>query len=399
MRIKIIKAIIVAIIIITLCVGGYLVFKSKDGETSRFVVTFDKLYSGFFKKEIAKQNETKDEVKETNEVKEEVETDKPDTNQNVNSGNQGVVKEETNVPNQNVERNGNLIQETNLSGISDKIIATYKIVSGLTASVPQAINQMKNLNVDFKSLSITDIINFYKNIQRVYKGKPEESGIHTYNSARDLAKLSTSTNGDSEIGPIIIVPATLKNNASEQSVFLVALNGTEFVKGQATGILTDIITGLQLNNDYLKAAHDSVLKTVPKNSKLIVTGLSLGGMIAQQLVAQEGIKVNYEILNVISFGSPIIMPESRNCIVRRMTDSNDIIPMLSISNTAKNEEEYDSVERVTENGGYKTPIGAHVFSYVDNTIWDKYDVLGFENGGNNITYDNTKIKYFEAPIN
>jgi hypothetical protein len=213
-----------------------------------------------------------------------------------------------------------------------------------------------------------------------------------------MALLDTSTNGNSEIGPIIIVPATLKNNSSEQSVYLIALNGTEFVNKQATGIFTDILTGLQLNNDYLKSTHDSVLKTVPKNSKLIVTGLSLGGMIAQQLVAQEGIKANYEILNVISFGSPIIMPESRNCVVKRMTDANDLIPVLSISNTAVNGEKYDPIERVTENGGYKTPVGAHVFSYVDNSVWDKYDVLGFENGGNTITYDNTKIQYFDAPL-
>lgn len=410
MQTKIIKTIIVATIVIILSFGVYLVFKSENGKASRFVVTFDKVYSSFFKKELFEKKDKKKEViEEVNvEVSEIEETTKTDSIQDDNSSNQNEV-EQPNVQNQNNEEqnnssnlnpeinSGNLNPEVNLSGISDKIIETYKVVSGITATAPQLFKQLGNLNIDYKSLSILDIIDFYKKIQIVYGRDPEESGIHTYTGSKDMARLSTSTNGDSEIGPIIIVPAILKNNNAEQSVYLVALNGTEFVEGQATGILTDIVTGLQLNNDYLKAAHDSILKTVPKNSKLVVTGLSLGGMIAQQLVAQEGIKTNYEILNVISFGAPIIMPESRNCVVKRMTDSNDLIPMLSISNTAINEQKYDSIERVTENGGYKTPIGAHVFSYVDNSVWDKYDVLGFENGGNSITYDNTKIQYFDAP--
>jgi esterase/lipase len=44
------------------------------------------------------------------------------------------------------------------------------------------------------------------------------------------------------------------------------------------------------------ATYNAILDNIPLNSNIILTGISLGGMIAQQVASQDAIKEHYNIV-------------------------------------------------------------------------------------------------------
>lgn len=198
--------------------------------------------------------------------------------------------------------------------------------------------------------------------------------------------------------PISIAEATLKDeNGRNKAVYLVALSGTELVYGQSTGVITDLLCGFELNSWYLNNVCNAILDTIPRNANLVLTGHSLGGMIAQQVSAQKSIKNNYNILNVVTFGSPLISASSREGTVQRLGDTSDVVPYLSgrlFTNTI-----WAIMGLNRETGGYGLDfLSAHNKSYGRTDVWGKYDVLGFKNGKAKLTIYTDTVQYFENPV-
>lgn len=293
----------------------------------------------------------------------------------------------------NNKENTEMSQDELIQFIKD----TYKVTSGISKNGGEVLSQMKDILNEMPSLSLLDLINFIKEIEEVYS-VPHDTGTVTYTMSNQTARLTTYSNSDNTKGPIAITPGKLHANGQDTDVYWISLGGTEFVDGQATDLTTDILTGLELNNDYLMAVYNTILNNVPLNSNIVLTGISLGGMIAQQVASQNAIKEYYNVLNIVTYGSPIITPSKREGVTRRLCDSMDIVPTLSISNSSENISLYDATEKMVENGGYKSPISAHTFSYIDNELWNKYDVLGFKNGNASVTLNLDAMKFYDAPL-
>ncbi|MCR5698814.1 MAG: lipase family protein, partial [Treponemataceae bacterium] len=135
--------------------------------------------------------------------------------------------------------------------------------------------------------------------------------------------------------------ATDRNDEGVTELYVVTLSGTEMVSGQSTGIWTDLQSGTEGGSDYLdnisyiitgnaEAYSRSAEKIgtrgttgpltvgLPQGSNLLITGHSLGGMIAQQAAAQDNVKNNYEVLNVVTYGSPLLANDTREGELHRL---------------------------------------------------------------------------------
>ena len=187
----------------------------------------------------------------------------------------------------------------------------------------------------------------------------EEQTTTTYTNASELAKftfkgynngslpaptttlglleytLETFVMGDEYNGPIGIVEATLNQNGEEKPVYIVALSGTELIWSdytgiQSTGAVTDLLCGFNLDNPYIKAVRNAMINNIPSNADVIFYGHSLGGMIAQEAAADSTIKRNYNILNTVTYGSPLIKLLSRfmSIIYKKLKKANDLIVLF-----------------------------------------------------------------------
>lgn len=225
-------------------------------------------------------------------------------------------------------------------------------------------------------------------------------------SATVITKMSTSANlaalvakgyNGGTLGPISITPVTLvKNGTSNMPAYLICLSGTEIVTNQSTGIWTDLKSGFEKNSPYLSAVIQAINSNIPKNSNLIIAGHSLGGMIAEQTSGNSAVKNNYNVLNVITFGSPLVNPFGREGTVKRLGDKADVVPYLSASGTMLEVWQVAGLNR--EDGHYKDPIKAHKESYLRNDVWGTYDVIGFKGGTSYINYDTSATKFYKAPM-
>ena len=288
-----------------------------------------------------------------------------------------------------------------------KQVKEQELVTGLNLSKSNLRTIKKQLYSASTSDRITllDLFKLIISIKDVYSNI--DLGPQELTNSKQLARLSAACASSDSTGPITVTPAVLKQNSVKTDITLITLGGTEFVDGQATNITTDILSGLEINNDYLRAVVN-LFKTndsngypiIPKDKPIVVAGISLGGMVAQQLLAQKYITENYKIINVVSFGSPIICPNYRTnyTTVRRLCDTKDIVPALSVTEILDlDTSKLDTKERVDKNGGYKSFIGAHVLSYVDADCWNSFDVLGFENGNASIELLEN-VQFYDAPL-
>ena len=203
-------------------------------------------------------------------------------------------------------------------------------------------------------------------------------------------------------GPISITKGVMKKTGlfttSKTPVYLICLSGTEFVFNQSTGVWTDLLSGFEQNNCYIRNVRSAILKTVPKGSNLILAGHSLGGMVAQQAAADTKIKKNYNVLNTVTFGSPLIKGLSREGTVKRLGDTKDVVPYLSVSTFLNVVWQATGLNR--EDGGYKTSefVTAHTDSYQRAAVWGEYDITGTKKGTAALTLDFSTIQFFESPV-
>ena len=115
-----------------------------------------------------------------------------------------------------------------------------------------------------------------------------------------------------------------------EEITLVTLGGTQMVEGQATGLQESQLASFGQPNDYLYALTERFKDgTIPAGKPVLLTGISLGGMIAQQLLGSEEVLASHRFKAIITFGSPITLPLDRKGVkVIRFADSNDKVPTL-----------------------------------------------------------------------
>lgn len=240
---------------------------------------------------------------------------------------------------------------------------------------------------------------YKKMIAEVY-GRPIPTGSTEIRNINDLAFMCSLSAMHGDVGPIGIVPAEFTSDGEVSDVYFITLGGTEFKDGQATDMQTDILAGFGKSNDYQKAIIDTINANIPQGSKIFITGLSLGGMVAQQVISDPDVCNNYEIVNTMCIGSPLIVNEKSECRegnVVRIEDKSDYVPRLSIYSLNFTMMSKYSSEVISETSVYKQPIYAHTFSYVNSPVWQKYDVAGDENGNSTLRFDADNIIYYDAP--
>lgn len=198
-------------------------------------------------------------------------------------------------------------------------------------------------------------------------------------------------------GPISITQGVLTTKKGKTTdVYVVALSGTENVGGQSTFIATDLLSGFNLNNAYIENVVKVVNNNVPKNSNLIITGHSLGGMIAQQAAGNSTLKKNFNIINTVTFGSPLLSAGKREGTVKRLGDSHDVVPYLSHATIDNSVWAILGLNR--EDGGYGWDfLGAHCESYGRTDVWGAYDPIGYKNGGATLTLDRDTQVFYQSP--
>ena len=199
------------------------------------------------------------------------------------------------------------------------------------------------------------------------------------------------------LGPISITKGTLKNGSSSKTIWLVTLSGTEIALNQSTEVVTDLLSGFNLESAYYRNVVNTIVANVPKNANLIIAGHSLGGMIAQQVAANSTIKNRYNVLNTVCFGSPLLSAGSREGTVRRLGDVSDPVPYLSGS--LFNNTLWAIMGLNRENGGYGIlGIHAHNLSYARTDVWGAYDVTGTKNGNAKLILDLDTRAFYQSPI-
>jgi len=202
-------------------------------------------------------------------------------------------------------------------------------------------------------------------------------------------------------GPISITQGYLKKGSVKTPVFLVTMSGTDLVIGQSTELLTDLFSGFNLNNAYYYNVVNTIKNRIPSGANLILAGHSLGGMVAQQVAGNPTIKARYNVLNTVTFGSPLLSAGTREGTIKRLGDIIDPVPYLSINTVLAPVKTVFGLN--TENGHYiglfkYQPISAHRFCYGRSDVWNKYDVTGTKYGNAKLELDMSTRVFYPAPL-
>ena len=263
----------------------------------------------------------------------------------------------------------------------------------------------------FRFPSFRESAAFLREMPRLYN--VVSTRARTVSSSRDLAALDVACSLNKS-GPMGVAPALLDG----EPVTLLVLGGTFPVPGQATGFKEDVLSAMEQSNDYLRnivklfdAKNTDGTPVIPADKPVIVSGLSLGGMVAQQLLAQEELMERFDIHSIICFGAPLLAAEYRTPDTRvvRICDSADKVPyagrphlqdMLAqkIFNQEPSEliRQLDEQEVIRRDGGYRTTMMAHSQSYIMNPCWKDLDVLGQVNGTSELVMEQD-IQFYPCP--
>lgn len=223
------------------------------------------------------------------------------------------------------------------------------------------------------------------------------SQITTYTKSTEVFQHVRLGKNSGEKGPITITEGVMTKSSTKTPIYLVTLSGTEFVENQSTEVITDVCAGLNRDNPYYAHCVSAIKTRVPVGSNLMLAGSSLGGMIAQQVAADSFIKGNYNVMNTICFGSPLVADGKMEGTLVRLGDTSDIVPYLTGEIIDNSKRVISTLVR--EKGGYRLNfIKAHVESYGRNDVWGKYDVTGTKYGTTTLELDLDTISYHKAPL-
>lgn len=247
----------------------------------------------------------------------------------------------------------------------------------------------------------------FKIMDMVYKMQNGETV--TIENAAQMATLTKVGYADYQTaGPISITEGRMTYNtywgSEDKEVYVVALSGTEtIVDNQTTTVKEDLLSGFELSNEYATNVKNAIIDRIPAGSNIILAGHSLGGMVAQQVAADKYIKDNYEVLNTVTFGSPLIKGFTREGMVKRLGDTSDKNTFYSISSVLNIVWQYAGVNH--EDGGYNgDSSAAHCDSYLREDVWGNYDcagekrgsVLGVETGSRMLTLNFATTSFYTS---
>ena len=180
--------------------------------------------------------------------------------------------------------------------------------------------------------------------------------------------------------PMRVFPAVLEKDGETKDVYLISLLGVKGNRKQVNSAKNLLPAAFNKKNSYAEFVVETIRNTIPEGSALVFACHSLGGMVAQALRADARLVDNYEIVNVLTAGSPLILVKTpTEGSLQRLADKNDIIPLLSPATVTNLSQQIRSASR--EDGGYAfDPDGAHNLSYMRDDVWGAYDALGVKNG-------------------
>ena len=223
-------------------------------------------------------------------------------------------------------------------------------------------------------------------------------------SSADLARfVYTGYFRNATEGPITMAQAELSTRPGRtEAVTLIGLSGMDLARAreedQGVGIKESLIVGFGSDrNAYFREAKEAILATVPEGSTIVFAGHSLGGMVAQQLAADDDLQDRYDIRNTVTFGSPLIRPGQREGTVTRLGDAGDPVPLLSLEGTLLPFWNVLGLNRELTQYSTRGILAAHNDSYVDGAEWAGWDALGREGGRATLTVDRDTIRSFAAP--
>ncbi|MBR2731967.1 MAG: hypothetical protein IKD72_08300 [Clostridia bacterium] len=224
---------------------------------------------------------------------------------------------------------------------------------------------------------------------------PQQTGFQTCTDPSDM--LNFVLNDADKCPPIRIVEAKLKEDGRSKWVYLLGLVGTDTVKGQVNNLDACFKSAFNKDNDYLQLVKATLFDVVPRGSTLVIAGHSLGGMVAQQLIADPEVKAAYVIRGTVTAGSPLILVKAeQEGSLHRMVDRFDIIPFLSAATLVNFRAQYNDCAR--EDGGwFFKPDEAHNISYRTKSEWKDYDIFGVKGGEASLTFDYADILIFGGP--
>jgi hypothetical protein len=267
--------------------------------------------------------------------------------------------------------------------------------AGSIFSSGEAANYVLHTETDFRIMDM------------VYK--IENGETVTIDNAAKMATLTKVGYADYQTaGPISITEGQMTYNtykgSESKDVYVIALSGTEtIVENQTTTVKEDLLSGFELSNEYVKNVRKAIIDKVPEGSNIFLAGHSLGGMVAQQTAADREIKSKYNILNTVTFGSPLIKGFSREGMVKRLGDTSDKTPFYSISSVLNIGWQYAGVNH--EDGGYNGDSStAHCDSYLREDVWGDYDcagekrgqICGIETGSRMMTLDFSTTSFYPS---
>lgn len=231
--------------------------------------------------------------------------------------------------------------------------------------------------------------------------KPHFPFREEYKTANEVAEIVWNAYSNGDLGPILVVQGKLKQGWTTKDVYVVALAGTENGKGQTTNKIDALLAGMQYYySPYVVNVINVIKNNIPKGSNLMLLGHSLGGMTCQMVASHNDVKQNYNILNTVTFGAPVIMGGFREGKVQRLGDSSDFVPYLSI--TGQLLRQVAGLNREDggfSKGGWTFDKGwdAHNQSYIREDLWGKYDVTGVKYGRATLTVDASTVQHFSSP--
>ena len=222
------------------------------------------------------------------------------------------------------------------------------------------------------------------------------TGIRTCKKVYQTFRYTQEAHPISGQGCFSITKGVLKQNGKQCDVYLAAAHGLETnAFGQNVDNSSVSNAGRQQSSPYLKQYMAVIKKAVPKGANLILTGHSLGGMVSQQAAANKTMQKRYNILHIITWGSPLIAKGQIEGQLHRMCAAGDVVPLMSEYTFSDPEAQLN--DRNREVADVIPVIQSHVEGYNDKNAWKDYDAIGVKGGNAVLKMNDSTTKRFYAP--
>ena len=254
------------------------------------------------------------------------------------------------------------------------------------------------------SFAATDVSSWLE--KNVTVGADDAANINSRNvtGTRTCKKVYQTFRYTQEAHPISgqgcfsITKGVLKQDGKQCEVYLMAAHGLETnAFGQNVDMESVLKAGRQQTSPYLKQYMAVIKQNVPKGANLILTGHSLGGMVSQQAAANKTMQKNYNILHVVTWGSPLIAKGQIEGQLHRMCAAGDVVPLMSEYTFTDTDAQFG--DRNREEADVIPVIQSHVDGYNDKDAWKDYDAIGVKGGNAVLKMNDDTTLRFDAPKN